>query len=286
MSVKSLVPTVLLMIVVAAVGYIAGNKGLPKGLPDMGASVMGSSIVDEVQAGSDHPAAVGGDVKQNILNSIKALDETVTEIQLEETPIKGVYWVLLPGNETLLVSGDGRFVLGRSVSEFKDGKLEPVKSDVVELAKLGSQRDIVDAFQSTAENQIVYAAEGEKKSEIYVFTDVNCGYCRKFHKDIPELTKAGIEVRYFAGPFFSKDRASLESIWCSENPQMAMNKVKSGQKISGVDVTPECVETVSQHIAIGQKLGIRGTPALYTASGEQVGGYVPPKQLVATLTGS
>jgi thiol:disulfide interchange protein DsbC len=281
-SIKSLVPTVLLMIVVASVGYMLGSKGVP----ELGEQ-MNTSMIENAEAKpspeSSSQSYSEEQVKQNILSSIQNLDDTVTEIKIEQSPVQGVYWVLLPDNETLLVSADGRFVLGRNVSEFKADNLEPVLSQVVELAKAGAKKEIINAFKNTEDQQIVYPAFGGKKAEIYVFTDVNCGYCRKFHNDVPELTKAGIEVHYLAGPFFSKDRASLERIWCSEDPLKAMDKAKSGQKNSGVEVTEACVQTVTEHIALGQSLGIRGTPALFTKEGEQLGGYVPPKQLISQL---
>jgi len=271
-KIKSLVPTFFLLLLVAAVAYTAGNKGLP----DLANIKKAETKKNDTQSVDK--------IKQNILSNIQTLDVSVTEIQIEETPIKGIYWVLLPGSETLLISADGRFILGRGINEFKEGKLEPVESQMVELAKVGLQQSAIDAFQKNQEQQIIYKAHGEKKAEVYVFTDVNCGYCRKFHKDVPELNQAGIEVHYFAGPFYSKDRESLEQIWCSKDPLVAMNLVKGGQKLSGVTITEACKTTVSDHIALGQKLGIRGTPALFTKSVEQIGGYVPPQELIARLT--
>lgn len=280
MNIKSLVPTLLLLIVVAAVAYTAGDKGFPN---DFKSKVVNSGVNNSSLSNSDVSTSIETS-KQNILANIQSLDQSIQDLKIEETPIKGVYWVLLPGNEVLVVSGDGRYILGRGINEFKNGQLEPVISTVVELAKQGAQSDIQAAFQSTENQQLVYKAVNEKKSEIYVFTDVNCGYCRKFHQDVTALTQAGIEVHYFAGPFFSKDRTILEKIWCSEDPLLAMTQAKAGQKLNDVKITDACVATVSEHMALGQKLGIRGTPALYTKEGEQVGGYVPPQQLIELLT--
>ena len=167
-----------------------------------------------------------------------------------------------------------------------DKTLQPINSKMMQLAKASVQKEVTQSFKESVDSQLVYEAIGEKKGEIYVFTDVKCGYCRKFHKDIPELNESGIAVHYFAGPFYSKDRASLEQIWCANDPLAAMTKVKSGMSLSGVEVSEECQSTVTNHIALGQKLGIRGTPALFTKEGEQLGGYVPPQQLIERLTGS
>lgn len=280
MKIKSLIPTALLIIVVAAVSYALGNKGLPREL-QMTDSKTSSSAHE--QNWSDESIET---VKNNILTNIKKLDAAVDDIKIEESPVSGVYWVLLPGNETLLVSEDGRYLLGRGLSEFQGSRIEPVSSSVVEMAKAKVMEQVSDDFKNTLDSQLIFQAKGEKKGEIYVFTDVNCGYCRKFHKDVPELNNAGIAVHYFAGPFFSKDREVLEKIWCSEEPLLTMTKAKEGQKPTNVSVSASCRETVTAHIALGEKLGIRGTPALFTKDGEQVGGYVPPDQLISRLTGN
>jgi thiol:disulfide interchange protein DsbC len=195
-----------------------------------------------------------------------------------------VYWVLLPNNETLMMSADGVYLLGKGVNKITGGSVEMVNGKLIEQHIRKTQQAVIGAFDSNREQQIIYPSQGEKKSEIYVFTDVNCGYCRKFHRDVPELNAAGIEVHYFAGPFFSKDRESLEQIWCAKDPLVAMTQVKQGQKLKGIVVTEQCKQIVSDHIALGQSLGIRGTPAIYTKDGVQIGGYVEPKNLIEILT--
>lgn len=281
MKIKSFIPTALLIIVVAAAAYALGNKGLPIELQLIDSKTSSSPANVHEQNRPDQSIET---VKSNILSNIQKLDDAVNDIQIEESPVSGVYWVLLPGNETLLVSEDGRYLLGRVLSEFQGERIEPVSSSVVEMAKAKVMEEVSDDFKNTLETQLIFQAKGEEKGEIYVFTDVNCGYCRKFHKDVPELNNAGIAVHYFAGPFFSKDREVLEKIWCSEAPLQAMTQAKEGQKPTNVSVSERCRQIVTAHMALGQKLGIRGTPALFTKDGEQLGGYVPPAQLINRLT--
>ncbi len=273
MNIKDYVPTFLVMLVVGAGAYMAGDKGLP-------GQVKAKEVQPQMQAVDSDPM----EVRRTILRNVRVVDDSVLDLQVEESPVPGVYWVLLPGNETILVSSDGRYILGRAISEFTPAGVVPVASAMVEEAKKGALAEVRQEFQNTADSQLVYEAKGDKKGEVYVFTDVNCGYCRKFHRDIPELNNAGIEVRYFAGPFYSKDRASLERIWCAEQPLEAMNITKSGQKAPEAEVSAECAEIVTKHIAIGQQLGVQGTPAIYTKDGEKLGGYIPPADLVRRLT--
>jgi thiol:disulfide interchange protein DsbC len=286
-KIKSIVINIFLMAVVASGAYLVGNRGLPDAF---------AKASDETLRAADKPGSVEGGslatqdtdakVKAAILSSVQRLDPSVQDIQIEASPLTDIYWVLLPGNEAILISADGQYYLGKGMAVIADKKLEAVNSKVLERVKASAQKEVVHAFKESVDQQLVYEAKGEKKGEVYVFTDVNCGYCRKFHKDVPQLTESGIAVHYFAGPFFSKDRAILEKIWCANDPLTAMTKVKTGLTLSGVEVSEDCQSIVSSHIALGQKLGIRGTPALFTKEGEQLGGYVPPQQLIQRLTGS
>ncbi len=47
---------------------------------------------------------------------------------------------------------------------------------------------------------IQYAAKGEQKAVIDVFTDIDCGYCRKLHGEMDELNELGITVNYYGFP--------------------------------------------------------------------------------------
>lgn len=278
-NIKSLVPVALVVTLLGATVYMAMDKGLPG---------SGMGLVGEANAKELSPANAKqsfDDIKKNILANVKVFDPTIQDIQIEQSPVQGVYWVLLPKNEMILISEDGRYVLGRGVNEFKNGDLQPVQSKILMHALENTRKTIKEDFISTADTQLVYPAEGKKKSEVYVFTDVNCGYCRKFHGEISELNKAGIEVRYFAGPFYSKDRSSLERIWCAKDPLEAMDITKSGRKAPDAEVSDTCISTISQHIKIGERLGIRGTPAIFTLEGDKLGGYLPASQIIQRLVG-
>ena len=66
-------------------------------------------------------------------------------------------------------------------------------------------------------------------------------------------------------------------MWCRYRRIWAKNKAKMGQEIS----SPKCDSPVKSHIDLGLSLGVSGTPAVFTESGVQIGGYLPAKQLAA-----
>ncbi len=121
-----------------------------------------------------------------------------------------------------------------------------------------------------------------------VFTDIECGYCRKLHSQIGEYEKEGIRVRYLFFPRAGKSSPAYDeavSVWCAGDNAArseALTKAKSGQQIEA----KTCANPVDAHMAIGADLGLRGTPAIVTESGELIPGYVDPKHLAAKLNGN
>ena len=122
-----------------------------------------------------------------------------------------------------------------------------------------------------------------QKYTVTVFTDVECGYCRKLHKEISEYNKLGISINYAAFPrsgIGSNAFTKMVGAWCSNNPQNAITSLKKGD-----DLNLEFCDTqpIAKHYAIGKKIGITGTPAIITSNGNLLPGYVPPEELLELL---
>ncbi|MEN1728206.1 MAG: thioredoxin fold domain-containing protein, partial [Pseudomonadota bacterium] len=122
----------------------------------------------------------------------------------------------------------------------------------------------------------------EAKYEILVFTDPDCGYCRRLHEQIAEYTAAGISVNYMAFPRAGVGSGSydkLVSVWCAEDPNAAMDVAKAG----GTPTPVSCENPVEAQYRLGQSLGVTGTPSILTRDGGIIPGYVPPEQLISRL---
>ena len=130
---------------------------------------------------------------------------------------------------------------------------------------------------------IVFRADGEPKHVVTIFTDIDCGYCRQFHRDIDRVNALGIEVRYLFYPRTGPDTeswAKADKVWCADDRNAALTRAKLGGSIPDND----CGETpVAEHYALGRKVGVRGTPAMFAENGELIGGYLPPDELLETL---
>jgi thiol:disulfide interchange protein DsbC len=198
------------------------------------------------------------------------------EIKVEDvqpSPIPGVYQVPL-GADTAYVSADGRYIIAGDLYEIDTRTNLTEQGRSAARAKLLSKLDERDMIVFTP--QVV-------KHTITVFTDVECGYCRKLHSQIDQLTKLGIKVRYAAYPRQgpgTNDWHKMEQVWCSKDRQSAITQAKLGQEVK----TQNCGATpVGKQFQMGEDLGVRGTPAIFTRNGDYIGGYLAPDELVKQL---
>jgi thiol:disulfide interchange protein DsbC len=125
--------------------------------------------------------------------------------------------------------------------------------------------------------------DGPVLHTITMFTDIDCGYCRQFHREIDQVTALGIEVHYLSYPRTGPDTESwskAEKVWCAADRNSALTDAKLGGHV------PEtaCADNpVAQHYELGRAVGVTGTPSIYAPDGTHIGGYLPPDQLLETL---
>ncbi|HEY3487263.1 MAG TPA: DsbC family protein [Gammaproteobacteria bacterium] len=192
--------------------------------------------------------------------------------QLKPAPLPGMYEVVSEG-QVLYISADGRYILHGDLYD------RTTSSNLTEQTRGGINAKLLARVDDS--KTIVFAPKNPKYT-VTVFTDTSCGYCRKLHKEVPELNKRGVKVRYMLFPragLGSADARVLESVWCAQNQQEAMNTAKAGGQVS----PKTCANPISEHIKLGRKLGLQGTPMLITPKGTVIGGYMQYEELVATL---
>ena len=196
--------------------------------------------------------------------------------ELHASPIPGVY-ELARGTEIAYVSEDGKYAIAGDLYELgTDKNLTETTRRVERLKLLGS----------VPESQMVVFSPKDPKYTISVFTDVDCTYCRKLHSQIAEYNRLGIKVRYLSFPRSGPDTeswAKAEAVWCAADRGAALTRAKRGEEISK---PKNCVNTpVAREYALGEDIGVRGTPAIVLENGEMLPGYLPPAQMAAHLKG-
>ena len=210
--------------------------------------------------------------EQAIRKSLETLQLDVPVESISASPMAGLYEVKLKGSRVLYASADGQFIVQGYMFQLKDGK--PV--NLTEKAERVSVAKLINGIP--AAETVVYPAVGETKSHITVFTDTTCPYCHKLHEEVPELNKMGIEVRYVAFPrqgLGSAGDQQLQAVWCSKDKKSAMDKMTNGKTVDA----PKCANPVSKQFALGQSIGVNGTPAIVLADGQVSPGYQPAAQV-------
>jgi len=199
-------------------------------------------------------------------------DDTVTAIA--PAPVPGLYEVML-GPSVFYMTGDGRYA---------------VRGDLIDLdsrQNISSQRRAEArklAFEALPSGEPIEFAptSGAPRATLYVYTDIDCGYCRKLHQEVPTLNEAGIAIEYLAFPRSGLEGESydkISAVWCAADRQKALTAAKAGEAVSA----PACENPVAEHFALGQAMGVGGTPAVYSASGRELGGYIPAQTLIKML---
>src|SRR5690606_17682007 len=151
--------------------------------------------------------------------------------------------------------------------QIKDGAV----SNLTEQAEAAA---VAKQINELPRNEMVMFAPKQPKTHITVFTDTDCGYCQKLHSEVAELNRRGVEVRYLAFPrggIGSAGYRTLVNVWCAKDRQEAMTRAKSRLSVP----VAECQDPVREQYALGQRIGIEGTPAIILANGQLIPGYQP-----------
>jgi len=229
-------------------------------------------------------AAAQGDVAQSasvdgadkLVAKLKALRPDIPIEKVSTSPVPGIYALELPGGTVFYGTADGRYLFAGDLYELAD-------DDLVNLAEAGrteKRRDLMAGVSKA--DMVIFPAVGETKGVVSVFTDVDCGYCRKLHQEVPKLNQMGIEVRYLAYPragVGSRSYQKIVSAWCAADPNKAMTQLKSGMEIPDVS----CENPVAAQFDLGQQVGVTGTPAIVLEDGRLVPGYMPAAELAETV---
>lgn len=222
------------------------------------------------EATSGAPSNANAD--QTVRSALASLDPKFKPDYIGAAPFPGFREVLV-GGQVLYVSDDGRYLMQSQPYDIQN------RTPASSAGLLAFRKALLDKVPRG--ERIVFAAPNPKHT-LTVFTDIECGYCRKMHQDIPELNRQGITVEYLAFPRMgpgSQDFTDMISVWCASDRRKALTSAKQGQPVA----PKNCTTPVAMQYNLGQQVGVSGTPAVFAADGTQLGGYLPPAQLVKAL---
>lgn len=213
---------------------------------------------------------------EKLVASLEALNPELEVASVSESGIDGVVLVELAGGGLLYGTSDGRHVIEGSLYRLGDGGIV----NLTEQRRAVKRRELL--AEVDAEDMVVFSPDEPPKASVAIFTDVDCGYCRKLHMEMDEINALGIEVRYLAFPRAGPGSRSYEktvSAWCAKDAQQAITELKMGGSIPD----RSCANPVMEQYELGQAMGVTGTPAIITEEGTLLPGYVPAAELAAAL---
>lgn len=207
-----------------------------------------------------------------VRESLKLLLPDVEVTSVKSSPVPGLYEVVV-GTDVVYVTADGRYLVRGSIIDLETrlNLTAPVEAGIK-----------ANAIANVGEKNMVIFEPKETKYTVTVFTDIDCGYCRKLHSQIDEYNNLGIRIRYMFYPragLGSPSYRKAVAVWCADDRREALTLAKAGKKIE----EKECENPVRDHYELGQSLGVSGTPALVLDDGTMLPGYIPPDRLAAYL---
>lgn len=220
--------------------------------------------------------AVEPQISENIEKNLKEIFPQMEISSIRATEIDGLYEVM-EGAELYYVSQDGRYFIQGNLYDLKEKRNITEQHQAV--ARVGMLKNL------SAKEYIEFSPE-KPEHTVYVFTDIDCSYCRRLHSEIDEINKLGIAVRYLAFPRSGEDTETfynMESVWCASDRNLALTSAKLGKK----PVKHICGNPVAREFELGKQIGVRGTPAIFVKdNGSQIGGYLPPDRMLEAIVES
>ena len=205
----------------------------------------------------------------------KSLNKSLPSLKIDTikaSEAKGLFEVAA-GVNILYVSEDGKYLLQGHLIDME------ARKDLTE-GKLADTRKL--AIEKLGVDQMIIFKPEKSLHKVSVFTDIDCGYCRKLHSEMDQYMAEGITIQYLFFPRAGKGSDSYNkavSVWCSDDRNTALTVAKKGE-------TPEvktCDNPVDTHMQLGAEFEVRGTPMIVTEKGNIFPGYVPASKLAQAL---
>lgn len=215
------------------------------------------------------PVVIPADVRARIVAKLPGVQAS----DVAASPIPGLYEVTM-GGLIAYVSADGKYLLSGNVYDL---------DTQVNLTASRQNSARAKALAAASESNMIVYGPATAKMTVTVFTDVDCGFCRKFHSQIADVNKAGVRVRYMFYPRTGPGTESwtkAEQVWCAADRRDALTRAKKGETVKSKTCGDAAVKSQYE---LGSDLGVEGTPAIFTQNGDYIGGYLTPTELVHAI---
>lgn len=218
-------------------------------------------------------ATAADSAEQTVRAAFASLLPNAKVDRIVKSEVPGFYEVIV-GGQVVYVSADGKYLLQGNLYDV------PGKKSLTD-ARIATIR--ADAIKSLPVDKMLTFAPEHPKHFVTVFTDVDCPYCRQFHKQIAAYNAAGIGVHYVLFPLDIHPGADkkAEAVWCSKDRKAAYTAAMNGQDPGKAT----CSNPVAETKALSLAIGIDSTPTVLAADGTHINANIAanPDQLSAEL---
>jgi len=192
---------------------------------------------------------------------------------LRAAPVAGL-WEFTVGMDVYYVSSDARFIVrGDIVDLAGDRNLSEQRRAELRRAQLGR----------IAEADMIVFGPPRATHTVTVFTDIDCGYCRKLHSQIAEYNRLGIRVRYLPYPragLGSESWQKAKDVWCAKDRNTALTRAKRDEAVPHAECDGA---VVMRGLQLGELFKLDGTPMVLSDDGFEIGGYLTPTEMKQRL---
>jgi len=208
-------------------------------------------------------------IRKNLAERLPQI-EKIDEVT--KSPVPGLFEVRVNGTEIFYTDAEANYLVQGSLIDTKQRR---------NLTEERIEKLLAVNFETLPFKDAFTIVRGNGKRKLAVFEDPNCGYCKRFERDLQKVDN--VTIHMFLYPILGPDSVEKsKNIWCAKDKQKAWQD----WMVRDVSPNPAKCDTaaITRNVEIGRKYKITGTPTLLFADGSRVPGAIGAAQVEKLLT--
>ncbi len=234
--------------------------------------LIGLALISAVSLGANAKDVEDSNEIERVRAELVKMIPPAATADIIATDAKDVYRMEFQGNFAYVYAAGDHVLIGELLNT----------KDKVNVGQVAQNEKVAKVIKDVPTSKMIVFGPKDAKRHITVFTDIDCGYCRKLHNEVSELNDAGVQVRYLAFPRAGVGSNSFNkyvSVWCNSDQQTALTDAKNGLDPAAAT----CDNPISETYSLGQQVGVSGTPTIIFDDGTLTPGYLPAAELMRRM---